>query len=247
MLAQLIQGPPPTTPGASAAGDVADGMMAQLMDSACDKAIAAFGIESRKAQAPCSEDDRQAASAALAKASAKDATPADWTAACKAPCIQPLISVAKNTVSKSCDLTGSSNILFRVLITKCPEVAPPPFAVANEPVDLIEIIEKDAAVEPTDQVFDAKETVHIQLGTSPPANAGTWAAFRLDLVTGLHIDVGLLALDFIRPCWGCADGANAVELQFTAKGPQAGTLRKRLKEYLEEHPNVQRKWQVTLL
>ena len=53
MLAQLIQGPPPTTPGASAAGDVADGMMAQLMDSACDKAIAAFGIESRKAQAPC--------------------------------------------------------------------------------------------------------------------------------------------------------------------------------------------------
>jgi hypothetical protein len=26
-------------------------------------------------------------------------------------------------------------------------------------VDLIEIIEKDAAVEPTDQVFDAKETV----------------------------------------------------------------------------------------
>ena len=44
--------------------------------------------------------------------------------------------------------------------------------------------------------------------------------FPVGLPQGLHIDVGLLALDFIRPCWGCADGANAVELQFTAKGPQ---------------------------
>ena len=44
------------------------------------------------------------------------------------------------------------------------------------------------------------------------------------LAQGLHIDVGLLALDFIRPCWGCADGANAVELQFTAQGPQVRLL-----------------------
>ena len=46
----------------------------------------------------------------------------------------------------------------------------------------------------------------------------------LALAQGLHVDVGLLALDFIRPCWGCADGANAVELQFTAKGPQVRPL-----------------------
>ncbi len=44
---------PATATSSGAAGNVADGMVAQLMNSECDKAIAAFGVESRKAQAPC--------------------------------------------------------------------------------------------------------------------------------------------------------------------------------------------------
>ena len=84
-------------------------------------------------------------------------------------------------------------------------------AVANEPVDLIEIIEKDAAVEPTDQVFDAKETVRAPaFRRSEPAEMLDVVANRAGRPNVAVLACGARPLGAAEPCPETSVGAFAL-------------------------------------